>query len=353
MTNGNSFEHLSVVMTTETTDDVTQVTADNVATSSSSFLVEHYFQCAVVVIGVVGTAANALILYAFIASKQHQKNVLIFNQNVLDFCSSFLLVISYAVKLCNIRLSGPGGYWLCMLIVTENLPWCVILASKTNLMIVTIERYLKVVYPIWSKKKLRNWMINSAMAFAWISGFVHNFALIFSTSAVIDGVCYAYVVWNGLQDQIAFGIWYFVSFYVVVLVLFVFCYWRILVVIRRQARVMASHGSTSGQAQSQQIENNVIKTMIFVSAFYAVCDLPVNMYALLLFTDPIDSGYYAAMFLSFFYICANPFIYAAKFDPVKGVLVSLIPCKKTSLQPAQSIDVAAAPAAATRHTTDQ
>jgi len=34
-------------------------------------------------------------------------------------------------------------------------------------------------------------------------------------------------------------------------------------------------------------------------------------------------------FISFLYICANPFIYAIKFDPVKRVLVYLIPCKKS------------------------
>jgi len=34
------------------------------------------------------------------------------------------------------------------------------------------------------------------------------------------------------------------------------------------------------------------------------------------------------------YICANPFIYAVKFDPVRRVLVGLIPWKKTAAEPA-------------------
>ena len=136
MTDGNSVEHLSVVMTTETVNDVTQATTANVMTSSSSYGIEFYFQCAVVFIGVVGTAANAVILYAMVASKQHKKHVLIFNQNALDFFSCLLLVITYALKLCNIHLSGLTGYWLCILILSENLIWCVILASKTNLVFV-------------------------------------------------------------------------------------------------------------------------------------------------------------------------------------------------------------------------
>jgi len=44
-----------------------------------------------------------------------------------------------------------------------------------------------------------------------------------------------------------------------------------------------------------------------------------------------QSGYYAVVFACFFYICANPFIYAVKFDPVKRVLLGLVPCKKTAV----------------------
>jgi len=202
--NKSGVEHLSVVKTTETVNDVIQTT------SSSSNSMEFYFQCAVVVAGVVGTADNALILYALVASKQHKKLVLIFNQNVIDCLGSFFLVITYILKLCNINLTGLGGYWLCMLIVSENLIWCLIFASKANIIFITIERYLKVVYHVWTKNKLRKWMIYSAMAFAWISGFVHGFALTFGTSDVIEGVCHAYVIWSSRVSQIAFGIWYFI-----------------------------------------------------------------------------------------------------------------------------------------------
>jgi len=39
---------------------------------------------------------------------------------------------------------------------------------------------------------------------------------------------------------------------------------------------------------------------------------------------------YAAMSVSYLYNCINPFIYAIKFDPVKRILLRLIPCKKTT-----------------------
>jgi len=41
---------------------------------------------------------------------------------------------------------------------------------------------------------------------------------------------------------------------------------------------------------------------------------------------------YAVMFVAFLYICTNPFIYAAKFEPVKRTLMRLIPCRNQQHQ---------------------
>ena len=342
VTPSSNVEHLSVVMTTETADDVTQTTSI-VRSSSSSLGIAFYFRCAVVVIGVVGTAANALILYALVVSKQHKKHVLIFHQNVLDFASSLLLVITFSLKLCAIPSTGTGGYLFCMLFETDHFLWVVIPASKINLTFVTIERYLKVVYAVWSQNKLRNWMLYLAMTFAWISGFVHISATAFSSTKVVDGVCYAYMFWESPASLLANGVFYFFYFYAVVFIILILCYWRILVVIRRQARVMASHGSTSGQAQSQQIQTNVVKTMILVSALFAICDTPINVYYMMRAVGNFASVnyvvFYTTLFVSFLYICANPFIYASKFDPVRNILLKLIPCKKTSVHLIESVEV--------------
>jgi len=78
-------------------------------------------------------------------------------------------------------------------------------------------------------------MIYSAMAFTLISAALLCFPMTFAKSVVMDGVCYPYAVWKSRASRIAFSIWYFLSFYVVVLIIFIVCYWRILVAIRRPA----------------------------------------------------------------------------------------------------------------------
>lgn len=164
---------------------------------------------------------------------------------------------------------------------------------------------------------------------------------------MIDGICYAYVVWSSKESQLAYGIWYFFFFFFVMLAVFIFCYGHILKLIRRQASVMASHSgaaaSNTQQAKANQMQINVVKTMVFVSVFYAVSDLPMNVYYLLLNINThmtiIESGYYTSLFISFFYICANPFIYAIKFDPVKRVLLRLIRCRKIAEQPNENVEM--------------
>jgi len=301
---------------------------------------EFYFLCAVIFIGLVGTAGNALIIYALVVSKQHKKHVMIVNQNVLDLFSSFFLVIVNSLKLCNLRLIGASGYWLCITLLSENLIWWGTNGSVVNLAAITIDRYLKVVHPFWSRKYLRPWLIYSAMAFAWFVGIVYNTIMVFASTAVIDGVCYSYIIFEGDLQKRAYGIWYIGSFYVIILVIFIFCYGRILVAIRRQARVMASHstsGSNAAQTQSHQIQANVIKTMTIVSVFFAIMWLPLNVYCLFTLVDAnliyIDWRYHFSVFVAFCYTSTNPFIYATKYDPIRKVLRGMIPCKKAVVQP--------------------
>jgi len=159
----------------------------------------------------------------------------------------------------------------------------------------------------------------------------------FPTSAVVNGVCYAQSFWKSPTARQVYGVWNFLSFYVVILAIFLFCYGRILVVVRRQARVMAAHGgghaSNTAQDQSNNIQTSVIKTMILVSGLYTVTLAPIHVYSLFKNFSKVtvsQNGTFVAMFVGYIYICVNPFIYATKFDPVKRVLLGLIPCKQNT-----------------------
>jgi len=48
------------------------------------------------------------------------------------------------------------------------------------------------------------------------------------------------MLWKSHQARLGFIAWYLLTFYVGLFLTFIFCYGRILIVIRRQAKVMAS-----------------------------------------------------------------------------------------------------------------
>jgi len=305
MTTGQGFtaEDHTEIMTTNPID-ITKETTGSSTESSGSRGSDFYFHCAVVVIGFVGTALNGLILYALVAAKQHKKQPLIFNQNLLDCVGCFFLGTSYIAKLCRIDLNGTHGYWLCLTILSEGSSWGPFMSSMINLLAITVERYLKVVHPVWAKKKLRRWVIFSAAGFAWIGGTVVAVAVTARTAVVVDGVCYTLVFFYSKVAQMVYGIWYFLSFYVIVLVIFTFCYVSIFIAIRRQARVLAGHaaaGSSTAQTQqSKKIKTNIIKTMLLVSVLYAITLTPANIYMFLLNMHVElsyrETGFYTVLF---------------------------------------------------------
>jgi len=55
------------------------------------------------------------------------------------------------------------------------------------------------------------------------------------------------------------------------------------------------------------------------------------------------SGYYVSLFITFLYVCTNPFVYATKFEPVKKVLLRMIPWKNTSQQVGGTVKIGTRP----------
>jgi hypothetical protein len=138
---------------------------------------QYIFQVLVILIGVVGTLANGSVLYVLCVSKpaksQSTVNKLFMNQMTLDLFSSVWLVIAYSLKISQIYLSGTFGYYLCVFIVSETIVWYGLVGSSVNLAAIAIERYSP-------------WMVNSAIAFAWINGILANQVLSSTSTVVID-----------------------------------------------------------------------------------------------------------------------------------------------------------------------
>jgi len=72
--------------------------------------------------------------------------------------------------------------------------------------------------------------------------------------------------------------------------------------------------------------------MIIVSVAYVICFFPYNIYFIIVdasTSTDLYVGYSATVFLSYLYLCMNPFIYAIKHEGVKKELFRLMTvCRK-------------------------
>jgi len=195
-----------------------------------------------------------------------------------------------------------------------------------NLVVIAVERYLKIVHSIWHKNHFSPWMIYAAIIFTWIDGIALNVPLLVSTTDVANGDCMTATYWPNDQAAYIYGIWYFMYFFVVPVLLFVYCYGRIVAVVRRQAKV--SNTGNSGMAgpaagkmspASYRAQVNVIKTMLTVTILFIICWLPNIVYYLLTVVIFIWNGniYYITIYFAFLNICLNPFVYAGQYDVIK------------------------------------
>jgi len=152
---------------TEDKSNVTETTMTKPSvntTGQKPFDFDLMFRVVIVAVGIVGILANGLVLSALVASKQLKKelfNVLFVNQMSFDLYSSFMLVITFFMKIFPVRLTGTLGYWLCVLFYGETIVWFGLNGSMLNMAAITVERYVKIVFAVWYKKHFRPWMVYS------------------------------------------------------------------------------------------------------------------------------------------------------------------------------------------------
>ena len=70
-----------------------------------------------------------------------------------------------------------------------------ITADVTGLMVITLERYFKIVHAIAHRKYYRNWMTKVGVALPWIGGVCLNLLTSIGTTRVVNGQCLRLAVW--------------------------------------------------------------------------------------------------------------------------------------------------------------
>ena len=199
--------------------------------------------------------------------------------------------------------------------------YCLIIVSMVTLSLISMDRYLAVLYPLrystWVTKK----RVAVALCWPWLQGFA--FAV---SPAILKWVHYDYweavcaIDWHGAQEQAVY--------YVIVACILCFgvpgsimlyCYFHIIREARKCQRHVQPSVSSSSTSQSSQMSQNLkqalktITSLLVVVVVFFVCMTPFCITKLLkvVISNTIVPGYVnlASSYLEFLASVTNPLIY--------------------------------------------
>ncbi|ELU16068.1 hypothetical protein CAPTEDRAFT_199860, partial [Capitella teleta] len=313
---------------------VSTSTVEAFATEESQLsLSTRAYRASVCVIGCVGVLGNGVVFVVMVSNKKLRRlltSTLIANQALVDMMCGLTLVLTYGYKSAPVtRFNGQGREILCFLLQNELLLFGALNASTYCLMVITLERYLMIVRPIFHRTSFsKQWAIGLA-ATAWLAGFLWNGIPTGVTTRVRgSGKCSLYN-YRSYEEQEVFGYVYVAATFFVPMVLFGVAYGHMMAVLGRRVRQVNQKDSKDNNMSRAQV--NLTKTMVLVTLAFAICWTP-NQIMYMLFNAGVLSPwggpvYIATLFMAFLNCCINPFIYALKYESFRAVISKPI-CKK-------------------------
>ena len=220
----------------------------------------------------------------------------------------------------------------------SGLPLFFVQTSVYNMTLLTVERYLKIVRPIWYKIHITNKKIVSSLTLPWIISFIYSlfFALLGNVNE--DGTCN-----DEQQNDTLYSILMisaFITDFCLPIIAFIVCYMRIIYVIRNrvnpfghnQTNISTIAASNQTSVKNKQIEKNALRMMLTVLFVYFASFIAVQIYIILISLEIVENSYSDRYFVigmmgmminSFI----NPLIYIAKYDEFRKCAKLMFGCK--------------------------
>ncbi|XP_071506700.1 galanin receptor 2b-like [Diadema antillarum] len=288
--------------------------------------------------GVIGIIGNGVVLFVIARVKELRDttNLLIANQSLIDFTSSLLLLALFVAPLPPLPKDHQLlARFLCGFWYTQYPFWASFPASGTNLMILTAERYLAVVYPIHYRNKMRPRIAVFIFVLPWMCGFLYMSYLPFLTN--VDGnICFQFL-WPSEAMQPAVGICTFILFFFLPFAIMTAMYIHIVKILRGRNDILAvkDAGAVHQVRDYREVaRRNMVKTMLILCISYGVCWAPNHIiYLFYCLGGDVDFNgviYYVTVCVAFINIWTNPFIYTLQYRKFQRGLASAFGCRKNA-----------------------
>ena len=280
-------------------------------------------------IGLIGMTGNIFVVVIIINTSAMRKkltNAYITNQSVIDALASLLLIFSVTFEDDGRTYHTLLDDLKCRIWFTRFPSWSLFTSSTYNLIMLTIERYLSIIHPIWHKMKFTKKMVIASILFVWLFGASFNAALLFPTSGLTaNGKCRVLMFWPEGHWQNAVGVVAIFILYFIPLFIFTILYTRIFIKLRQSVRSAVINDPARNFRQPGAVtpiaraRNNVLKTLFIVVCSFIFCWTWNEIYFLIFNVgggeiDFTSAFYNFTVVMIFMNCCINPFIYVAKYE---------------------------------------
>ncbi|XP_022084978.1 neuropeptide FF receptor 1-like [Acanthaster planci] len=154
-----------------------------------SNLVLRVIKTTVGLFGIVGNGLVCAVIYK-IPFMHTLTNALIFNQASVDLLGSVVLLLASNIPVPN-RLSSTLADWLlCRVWIGNLFLWGAFNASTFNLLSVTMERFLAIVFPLRHTQFFNRRLVIILTIGSWVLGISLQGAYIAVVQGFIDGKCF-------------------------------------------------------------------------------------------------------------------------------------------------------------------
>ena len=154
------------------------------------------------VIMIAGVVINCGVLAVLVCARRQfgsSVHTLITNQCAMDLFTAVSLTCTMVLMLSHgYRYDGRSPILdgaVCMLFEAVTLTGLGVTAGILGLIVITVERYFKIVHAIAHRNHYRNWMTKVGVALPWIGGTCLILFPAMGTTRIVNGKCLKLAVW--------------------------------------------------------------------------------------------------------------------------------------------------------------
>ncbi|XP_022080944.1 allatostatin-A receptor-like [Acanthaster planci] len=295
------------------------------------------------IIGVIGLTGNAIVVIVICKVKfMHTKtNAFICNQAVVDFLGSLFLIVTSALPVPDPLPDNSGYQIVCLFWLSEFFLWACYTSSTYNLVFLTCERYVAIVYPFKYVTLYTRKSIVGMVAIVWLLGLILEGAYSVMTNRFENGQCFRS---TSVSAQVL-SIVIIVVHFLIPAIFMLFSYSHMAVELKRSANrvgavaptvsAYSAPGNGEGEERPENAEQsllrarrNVFRTLLLVFITFLVCWTPMQI---IFFVTSVGLRLYhtTAIYITSLSLvgissCTNPFIYAFKYKQFQRGFLFLI-----------------------------